>query len=56
MRKQIPIKIAAFIILIICSVIVYAGLFKHQGQAPHIEGVSGNLTITLLLQKEIGTI
>ncbi|MFI7968029.1 hypothetical protein ACFMKD_29195, partial [Acinetobacter baumannii] len=39
MRKQIPIKIAAFIILIICSVVVYAGLFKHQGQAPHIEGI-----------------
>ncbi|WP_373882743.1 hypothetical protein ACEQ85_13215 [Acinetobacter pittii] len=39
MRKQIPIKIVAFIILIICSVIGYAGLFKHSGQAPHIEGI-----------------
>lgn len=39
MKKQIPIKIAAFIILIICSVIAYAGLFKHQGQAPRIEGI-----------------
>jgi len=39
MKKQIPIKIAAFIILIICSVIAYAGLFKHQGQAPNIEGI-----------------
>ncbi len=56
MRKQIPIKIAAFIILIICSVVVYAGLFKHQGQALILKAFSGNLTITRLLQKEIGTI
>ncbi|MFJ1392965.1 hypothetical protein, partial [Acinetobacter baumannii] len=28
MKKQIPIKITAFIILIICSVVGYAGLFK----------------------------
>lgn len=55
MRKQIPIKIAAFIILIICSVIGYAGLFKHQGQAPHIEGIFWQPAITRLLQKEIGT-
>ncbi|WP_249409349.1 hypothetical protein, partial [Acinetobacter baumannii] len=27
MKKQIPIKITAFIILIICSVVGYAGLF-----------------------------
>ncbi|EOG9704911.1 hypothetical protein ACNA1P_001972, partial [Acinetobacter baumannii] len=29
MKKQIPIKITAFIILIICSVVGYAGLFKN---------------------------
>ncbi|EXT58168.1 hypothetical protein [Acinetobacter sp. 25977_3] len=39
MRKQIPIKITAFIILIICSVVAYAGLFKNHGQPPIIEGI-----------------
>ncbi|EOJ9236768.1 TPA: hypothetical protein OXP04_002731, partial [Acinetobacter baumannii] len=39
MKKQIPIKITAFIILIICSVVGYAGLFKNHGQPPIIEGI-----------------
>ncbi len=50
MRKQIPIKITAFIILIICSVVAYAGLFKNHGQPPVIEGIFGN-QITIPLSK-----
>ncbi len=53
-EKQIPIKITAFIILIICSVVGYAGLFKIMGNLPLLRVFSGNLTMILLLLKETG--
>ena len=53
-EKQIPIKITAFIILIICSVVGYAGLFKIMDNLPLLRVSSGNLTMILLLLKETG--
>ena len=53
-EKQIPIKITAFIILIICSVVGYAGCSKIMDNLPLLRVSSGNLTMILLLLKETG--